>query len=300
MKWPLQSKAVSTADIPFFNQHYLCTSGSGSPDSTIVWTSEIDWQNIADYAQQYQQHHTRFIDTTHILVQAIGQSLADHPEMNRRVVGRRVYQFKECNICVGTRVPGDKEVYIIQVHQADDRPLYQIAHIIMMKQLEYARKNSRERRDLARFRKLPGWLLRMTMRTSDWLDRNFVMPVTGRIDRLRESGVLVNDFSSNRFPIMRSYKPSRQPGENKPISVTLGRPDDRVVMVNGVVTSKKIAPITIRADHRICDGFQLAQFVKSVVTKLNRPAEMETAISDPLILPFNANQVPQENPRKIA
>ena len=277
MKWPLKPKAVSPADTPFFNQHYLYASGSGTPDSTIVWTSEFPWQNVQQYIQHYKQKHSRFISTSHVLVQAIGQALAAHPEMNRRVVGRKVYEFKSCNVCLGTRVPGCNEVFVIQVHDVDQRPLYQIAYIIMMKQLEYARENSRSRRDLARFRKFPSWFSRWSMRVGDWMDRNFVVPVTGRIDRLRESGVFVNDFSSNRFPVMRSYKPSRQPGENKPISVTIGRAEEKVVWKNGAATVQQVAPITIRVDHRICDGFQLAQFVNTVVTKLTRPAEMEPA-----------------------
>ena len=288
MKWPLKPKAVSNADTPFFNQHYLNAPGSGAPDSTIVWTSEFPWQTVQDYIQYYKRKHSRFISTSHLLVQAVGQALAAHPEMNRRVVGRRVYEFKSCNVCLGTRAPGCNEVFVIQVHDVERRPLYQIAYIIMMKQLEFARTDSRSRRDLARFRKIPSWISRWSIRIGDWLDRNFVVPVTGRIDRLRESGVFVNDFSSNRFPLMRSYKPSRQPGENKPISVTIGRPEEKVIWQDGVAAMQKVAPITIRVDHRICDGFQLAQFMKTVVANLANPSAME---SQPAIEKIQSDQL---------
>lgn len=278
MKWPLKASQNSNVGVPFFNQHYLFARSPGTPDSTIVWTSEIPWQPLQDFIQAYKTQHSRFISTSHVLTQAIGQSLARHPELNRRVVGRRLYDYKDCNVCLTTRVPRCDEVFVVQIHQVENRPLYQIAQIMLMKQMEFARADSPERRDLARYRKWPMWLQRTVIRLGDWLDRNFVIPVSGRIDRLRESGVLVNDFSSTRFPLMRSYKPSRQPGENKPLSVTLGPPEEKVVLVDGKSGVKQVAPLTVRVDHRICDSFQLAQFLSTVIEKMSQPAEMDLEI----------------------
>ena len=74
---------------------------------------------------------------------------------------------------------------------------------------------------------------------------------------------------------MRSYKPSRQPDESKPLSVTLGRAEERLVMEAGNPVSRKFAPICVRADHRVCDSFQLAQFVKTLTELLAAPQHMQ-------------------------
>lgn len=299
MKWPLESQAVPHTDTPFFNQHYLYARGAGTPDSTIVWTSEVPWQPMQDYAQLYKRKHSRFISTSHILTQSIGQSLAEHPLLNRRVVGRRVHGYKDCNVCLATRIRGCDEVFMIQVHGVDQLALFQIAYIVMMKQMEYARSDSRERRDLKRYRKLPRLLGQMALRFGDWLDRNFVVPVFGRLDRFRESSVLVNDFSSSQFPVMRGYKPSRQPGESKPLSITLGPPEEKVVWKNGAAEVEKVAPLCVRVDHRVCDSYQLAQFVNTVIQKLSDPAAME-----PTLVYQQTNTAPgppqMVSPKKIA
>ncbi|MEM9412007.1 MAG: 2-oxo acid dehydrogenase subunit E2 [Planctomycetota bacterium] len=275
MKWPLKSRPLPQAETPFFNLLYLSAHRASDPDSTIVWTSELDWEPLRDYLENHKQDNARLIGSSHILVQAVGQALAQHPEINRRVVGRRVYEFKQCNVCLAARVPRSHEVNVVQIHDADRMTADKIAYICWQSQIAFMRNASPECRDRDRFRKLPMFLFKSIFRTMDFLDRWFVLPVWGRVDRLRESAVLVNDFSNLVFPVMRGYKPSRQPGDSKPLSVTLGRPEPKVVWGETGPIQKTIAPITVRVDHRICDGFQLGQFINTVVRLMQNPADLE-------------------------
>ncbi len=278
MNWPLKFKPVSRSETPFYNRLYLDARGQGGPDSTIVWTSEIEWDSMREYVDQYNQNSRTMIGSSHLLVQAVGQALATHPEMNRRVVRRRVYEYDGCHVCLATRVPGSNEVNIVLVNDADRKTTEDIAGLIWRSQLAYRRNDSPYLRDCERIRRMPAWLFRMAYRTSQWLDRLIHLPVLGRMDRLRESPVLVNDFSHTRFPVMRGYKPSRQPDESKPLSVTLGRPEERVVWKNGQPEPQRFAPLCVRADHRICDGFQLSQFISTLVGLLNEPVRMQPQI----------------------
>ena len=307
MRWPLKSKPVSKLETPFFNRLYLSARGQGGPDSTIIWTSEIPWDNVENHVQAYNQINSRFISSSHLLVQSIGQALAKHPEMNRRVVGKRVYEFNKCNVCLAAKVPNCDDVNVIQIHEANEKSTFQIAYIVMKKQFGFLRKTAPECRDLKRFRRLPHWLFKSVFRLTDWMDRSFRLPVTGRVDRLRESAVLVNDFSSNRFPVMRGYKPSRQPGDNKPLNVTIGRPENKVVLAtDGSVRDQKIVPITVRVDHRICDGFQLGQFVNTIARLLQTPealdenANVKNELSTQKTAPNTEDQSPEQSHRRCA
>lgn len=275
MKWPLKRKPIANRKTPFFNLLYLSAAGQGGPDSSIVWTSELEWEPMQHHIAEFNQTNSRLVGSIHLLAQAVGHALAQHPEINRRVVGRRVYEFENCNVCLAMRVPRNHEINVVQIKQADQKSLHQIAHVIWEKQMEFMRQTSAESRDFQRLRRLPTRLVRMAIRTVSILDRYFKLPVFGRIDRLRESVVLINDFSSSRFPMMRGYKPSRQPGESKPLSVTLGRPEEKLVLSDGKPMAKLVAPITVRVDHRICDGYQLAKFTGTIIDLLRAPQSMD-------------------------
>lgn len=274
MKWPLKREAVGKADIPFFNLLYLSARGGG-PDSTIVWTSEIAWEPLTRFIDQYNQRHDCMISTSALLVQAVGQALAKHPELNRRVVGRRVFEFANRNVCLATRVPKANEVNVITVHHAERKSVGQIASFLWKRQLDYHRNQSPYLRDRDRLKKLPGWIFGLMTKTSRWIETILPLPVLGRMDRLRESAVLVNDFSHPRFPIMRGYKPSRQPDESKPLSVTLGRCEQRVVIHADQPVVRQFAPLCVRADHRICDSFQLSRFIATLIQSLQAPETMQ-------------------------
>ena len=281
MKWPLKRKPIPKSETPFFNHLYLNARGRGGPDSTIVWTSEIPWQPLKRFIDGYNQNNDCMISSSALLVQAVGQALAQHPELNRRVVGRRVFEFANCHVCLATRVPRANEVNVIAVEHVQTKSVGQIAAFLWKKQLTFHRNDSPYLRDRERLKKLPGWIFRTMTKLNQFVETIVRLPSLGRIDRLKESAVLVNDFSHPRFPVMRGYKPSRQPDESKPLNVTLGRPEERLVLDAGVPQPQPFAPICIRADHRICDSFQLSQFVSTLVKLLSAPVVMqETAFAN--------------------
>ena len=281
MKWPLKRQPIPNSEVPFFNHLYLNAPGRGGPDSSIAWTSEIPWQPLSHFIDTYNQNNDCMISTSAMLVQAVGQGLDKHRELNRRVVGRRVFEFANCHVCLATRVPRDNEVNVITVENAQTKSAGQIAAYVWKKLLTFQRKDSPYLRDRQRLRKLPSWIFRTVNRLNQLIESVVPLPALGRMDRLRESAVLVNDFSHSRFPVMRGYKPSRQPDESKSLNVTLGRPEERLVMNDGVPQNQTFAPICIRADHRICDTFQLSQFVSTLVNLLSNPVAMqETAYAN--------------------
>ena len=277
MKWPLQSKPASQLETPFFNLLYLHARGQGGPDPTIVWTSELPWKPVSDFLAKTNQSGDVMVGTTHLLIQAVGQALAIHPEFNRRVVGRNVHSFNDRNVCLATRLPGNNEVNLVLVAEADRKQIHEIAETVWHCQLAYRRQQDPVIRDRDRLRRLPGWFFRYSLRAFHWFEHLFPMPIFGRVDRFRNSPVLVNDFSQTRFPLMRGYKPSRMPDESKSLSVTLGPREQKVEWHDGQAVPVNVAPLCVRVDHRICDGFQLSQFVSTLIRLLAEPEKMQTA-----------------------
>ena len=275
MKWPLFPKPERRTETPFFNLLYLHAAGQGGPDPTIVWVSEVPWEPMQEYLKKANRSAPVMVGTSHLLVQAVGHALALHAEFNRRVVGRHVYPFKQINVCLATRLPNQNEVNLVLIQDAEQKGLPEIAEGIWHNQLAYRRQTEPVIRDRNRLRRLPGWFFRTIVRSFQGLETFFPLPIFGRLDRYRNSPVLVNDFSQKRLPSMRAYKPSRMPDESKSLSITLGPPEEKIVWHDGQPKPIKVAPLCVRADHRICDGYQLSQFVSTMIRLLSQPEIME-------------------------
>ena len=127
MKWPLKPKSIPKSQIPFFNHLYLNARGNGGPDSTIVWTSEVAWEPLSNFIDRYNQSNSCLISTSALLVQAVGQSLAKHTELNRRAVGRKVFEFAHCHVGLATRVSKANEVNVITIKDVETKSVGQIA-----------------------------------------------------------------------------------------------------------------------------------------------------------------------------
>ena len=60
----------------------------------------------------------------------------------------------------------------------------------------------------------------------------------------------------------------------------MGRVEKRPVVRDGQVVAGEVAPLFVRADHRIASAYQLAQFAESIRKLLMNPQVMEAAKSE--------------------
>ncbi|MFH1923250.1 MAG: 2-oxo acid dehydrogenase subunit E2 [Planctomycetota bacterium] len=274
MEWPLASKPISPGKIPFYNLHYLYT-GKSSSDPTMVWGTDVDAEALEDHVRHKNESSAAVVSVAHVLLQAVGRAIARHPELNRRVVGHRIYDFREINIRMMTYNKRTGEVDVVLIKNADSVGLERIAQMMWRNQWKALRGTSLDHLDKATLRRWPHALLRWGIKGYFWLDRNFRLPKTGKIDRVSSAPVLVNYFGFPGVPPLRSYKPSNHPDESSHLSVTMGRIEPRPVVRANEVVVRPIAPLFVRADHRIADAYLLAQFVTTLTAFLTAPATME-------------------------
>jgi hypothetical protein len=275
MEWALESRPFPVTGIPFYNLHYLYACPSPA-DPTMVWGSTVDAQGLEAYIQQVNLTSPILITAAHVLLQAVGRTLAEFPQLNRRVVGRRIYAFRDVNVRIMTYDRQREEVDVVLIRHADHLNLVRIAQLLWRSQTDTARGVSLDYQDKQWLRRWPERLLRWAIRGYLSLDRNFRLPKVGRIDRISSAPVLVNYFGFAAAPSLHAYKPSSFPDGSSHLNVTMGRIEPRPVVVNGQVEVRRIAPLFVRADHRLADPFVLARFVSTLQTLLQDPARMET------------------------
>jgi hypothetical protein len=279
MHWPTQSRPTPPAELPFYNLHYLYGCATPS-DPTIIWGTEVDAEGLCDYVRLRNQVGEVLISPAHVLLQAVGRALAEFPHLNRRIIRRRLYSFREINVRTISYDTRQNEVEVILVKNADRLSVEQIARGLWKNQRQAAEGLTLAHQDRRLIRRLPHTLLRYGIKAYFWLDRNFRLPSL-RLYRINNSPVLVNYLGFAGAPPLRMYKSSCYPDESYHLNVTMGSIERRPVVRGGELCIGQVAPLYVRGDHRITDAYRLAQFAKRLRELLADPAQMEAAPAGP-------------------
>lgn len=275
MKWPLKKPAVPRSQTPLYNLYYLHAPGADHADPTILWGTDVDVEELQEFLHERNQSSPVLISLSHVLLQATARCLAQHPHLNRRVVGRRVFAFREINLRMAFHNPRSGEVDVILVRRADESTLEQIAGTVWQTLLTCSQGLAAVHRDRRRMKALPACVFHALLSIYRWFDRHWALPTFFRLDDIRCSAVLVNDLSFRGAPPMRTYKPTRFPDESATLNVTLGPMEEKVVVRDGQPVASTVAPLFVRADHRIVDAYQLGRFVGTLRDLLQHPAQLD-------------------------
>jgi hypothetical protein len=275
MKWPLKSM-VPFRETPLYNRYYLHAPTSSSADPILMMGTEFDAEALLTYLQTLNRNGTVVVTAAHALVRATALGLAQFPDMNVRIVGRKIYRFKTISVRMAFFHRQAREIDVLIVSSADTKSVQEIAREVWQRLLQAGRGEGSRDRDLARMRRVPAFGLRQLLRFYNFLDRRFPMPAVSRLDELRGGSAMVNDLS-HLAPPLRTYKPSRFPDDSDSINVTLGPVETKVVMRSEKVLSARIMPLFLRADHRLVDAYQMGRYLAAVRALLEHPEKLTLA-----------------------
>jgi hypothetical protein len=273
MSSALESHAVRSSEISFINHNYLYGCRNTS-DPTMVWGTDVDAEELLGFVKQYNDSTRVIISAAHVLIKAVGMSLAQFPQLNCRVVRGRIYRFRDVNVRMVSYNQRTSDVDIITMQQADQASLDDIGQFLWDSQLKIAAGHYTDHVDKMILHRAPVWLHRLLTQTFWWLDRNFRLPRLGRIDRHLESSVLVNYLGYSHSPSMKMYKPSKFPDDSSLLSITMGRIEEMPVVRDGRVVIRRVAPLFIRADHRVTDANELSRFICNLRDSLQNPRSL--------------------------
>jgi hypothetical protein len=267
MEWPLKRPPVPVAETPVWTLFYLAACSPPS-DPTIVWGTDVPVAGLEAYLKEVNAGSDVLVLQSHALVWAVGRCLREHPEFNRRILHRRLYNFKQVNVLFPMS-NGKMGPEVCLLCDIDRKPLAQIAKEIWQEGREIAKGNFRYKLDERMFRLLPGPLRNTIFRGILWGVNWIYMPVALWGHRTSRAGATVDYLGQRGLPPMRMYKASRFPNDAATLNITMGPPE-----AGG--PDGPVAPLFVRADHRIVDAFQLGQFVGKLRQYLMDPKLLET------------------------
>lgn len=280
MKWPLVKRAIPDRQIPLYNRFYLHASAASEVDPILVWGTEIDADALQSFLRERNRNERILITTAHALIRATALALEEFPEMNVRLVGRRIYAFRHVNVRMAFFHRRNSEMDLLIISDANLKSLERIGLEIWQRLLQAGRGEGGRDRDLARLRWIPSFWFRQILRLYDFLDRHVRLPTFGRLDGTRASCVTVNDLSFPGAPPMRIYKPTRFPDRSDSFNLTLGPIENKVVVRLDKFVSVKVMPLFLRADHRLVDAQQAGRFLAAVRDLLSNPERLGGGYSD--------------------
>ena len=60
MLWPLESKPVNSAELPYYNQHYLYACSTPS-DPTMAWGTEVEAETLQSFIRKHNESSNSLI-----------------------------------------------------------------------------------------------------------------------------------------------------------------------------------------------------------------------------------------------
>jgi chloramphenicol O-acetyltransferase len=268
MIWPLKRKAIPISETPTWSLYYLAACRTPA-DPTIIWGTDVPTAGLETYLKRVNADSDILVSAAHVLVMAVGRCLAKHPEFNRRVLHRRLFDFKQVNILLPVQ-GGKTGPEVCLFTDVDRKPLEQIAREVWRHSKELAKGESASQRDERIFRSIPGIfrgsLFRLMILGTNWI--NWPAALWGH--RTMRSGTMINYLGQRGAPPMRMFKASRFPNDTATMNVTMGPTEDAVM-------DGPSAPLFVRVDHRVVDAYQLSQFVADLRQFLMEPELLEQA-----------------------
>lgn len=261
------------------NSVYLTTCGPLA-DSTLVWGSDLELEPLEEFLAARRINERVLTSPIHVLIAAVTRALAEHPEFNTRVRGTRLESLPGVQVLVPARVHREGPVMMISLDGVEQMDLDEISRS-MWSELQVLRtRSSREMRRMTSdqrstwgqrtYRHLYARLAPFAIRIAN----RFRWRGFGWLDPLQTPSVLVNHLEYANGPPMTFFKPSSLPMNAAPLYVALGSGSPRVVARDNSAVIRKVAPLIVRADHRLIDTPHLARFVATLRGYLMDPTRL--------------------------
>lgn len=239
-------------------------------ESNVYFDTNVNAENLLEYLAKAKERFDA--DVSHAAVAAAAMGLGAIPEMNRFIVGRRIYQRNERFITFSMkRKYKDRKAKLATVKMAmkDGETFRELCERMNAEvHVERSGKRTAADKEFDLFNLLPRPILRgaeQLLRTLDYF--NLLPGAFIKTDPLYTSIFVANLGSLGMSP---GYHHLYEYG-NCPLFMMVGRIEERAVVENGEVVVRKQLPIRFTFDERVEDGLTARHGIDVAVRALEDP-----------------------------
>ena len=244
-------------------------------DSRIYGIFDADVTHIVDYIKE-QRKKGHKLTITHFITAAVARTLyEDLPDINCFVRRGHVVFRKDADVFVTVSVGKGKDMSGLIVRKAQDLSVGEISEIISKEaQKKREGKESGAFASKGIISKIPWPFRRMIFVFIKWwiFDLGLPFPFL-KIPADPFGSIMITNIGTfglsygmvALFPIGKI-----------PAVITMGKIEDKPVVIDGEIKIRKMLPLTGTFDHRIVDGAQGGALANGVVRRLKNPGELDS------------------------
>ena len=243
-------------------------------DPTVYGTLAVDAGAALAYIQGVRARTGVKVTVTHLVGRALALALRDTPDINGRIVGRRLYQRPTVDIGFHVVIDDGHELSLAKVDRADEKDVHEIAGELSAKAEKIrARRDEQFEQSKSVTERLPGFLLRPVLRFFSYLANDRGMDIKFLNVRADPFGSAMVT-SVGMLGIDIGYAPIF-PLANTPILVLVGEVQDKPVARDGQVVIRPMLNLSVTFDHRFIDGYHAGRMSRSVREYFEAPERHE-------------------------
>jgi pyruvate dehydrogenase E2 component (dihydrolipoamide acetyltransferase) len=215
------------------------------------------------------------VTMTHLVVKAIADTLARHPECNGFVRRGAVFLRDQVDVFVLVAVAGsgDTDLSGIKIEHADRKSVLQIAQEIAAHAAEIRRGDDAALAGTKRLMgALPPWAIKPALRLASFAqyELNWDLSAIG-VPRDPFGAAFVTSVGT--LGLGFAFPPI-VPVTRLSVNVAPGTVRDEAVVVDGKIVVRPILPVTATFDHRMIDGHHASRLARTFREILESPASL--------------------------
>ncbi len=255
----------------------LSTAVYGAPNEGKIYGNiEVDVTNAWEMIKVHRSDGQR-ITMTHLVAGAVGRTLGwDIPEMNAFVKRGKVVQRDEVIVTVAVNMHGGREMSSVKLYDAHKKTVFEIGERIRNRVAKARSGSDNNTMENKSFLVRVPWPFRRML----FLLFRFITSTLGL--EIKSLGLGHNAFGSVLLSNIGSHglttgMAALFPGSKLPGVITMGKEEEKAVVVDGEIVIRKILPLTGTFDHRIIDGYHAGMMAHHIKRYMENPELLAVA-----------------------
>jgi pyruvate/2-oxoglutarate dehydrogenase complex dihydrolipoamide acyltransferase (E2) component len=236
------------------------------PDNpTVYGTIEIDMTSALELIERLRASHGVKVTITHLVAKALAIGIADNPDGNGLIIGKRVYARDSVDIFLQVASEDGRDLSGVKIRGADRLAMHEIARQIEERAARVrAREDQEVEQSKASLARIPDRLLGPAMKLVSFLHYNLGFDLT-------RMGVAYDQFGSAMVTSIGSIDAGLGmalaplvPFSHVPIVVLVNNLQRRPIAIDDRVEIRPMMTLGCTFDHRFIDGIIGARIARSL------------------------------------
>lgn len=246
-------------------------------DACNLFETEFDTPAADAYIAKKRKEGLKSFSMMHLLMAAYVRTVAEYPGVNRFIRGQRIMARNNIVIMMNVKREleldkGETVVKFFPKPDATAEEIYNYVEATIQEALDTTDTDFDN--TIGTVAKMPRFLLRSFMSTLRFLDYYGAFPASLLKVSPFHASLYITSMGSLGIPPV--YHHIYNFG-NVPLFLSFGRTEKKLVLnADGSVSQKRILPIKVTCDERICDGHYFAVFFKAMRRYFKNPELLDT------------------------